>query len=272
MMFKKEVAIQRSRLGELLIDKGLITRVQLDQALLAQATTGQRLGEVLQAQGWLTASQLERALKRQKRYRLAIAMAAAVAAPLTPMVAMAAPEVAVASQMRNEGLQAIDDAGLESVSGQGGINVAAAISSVMGQVSTPTGSAVSTVTTQQATAVNNQVGLVQGGSLSQLAQALTPQGHSDAVSMAINAVKSVLPLQANISINGAVYDNGSATPPAVLPIDANGNIEIAVPSHIDSIVFQNIQVQGSPASGPSMGDVALVNVNMGNTSIKVSMH
>ncbi len=272
MMFKKEVAIQRSRLGELLIDKGLITRAQLDQALLVQSTSGLRLGEVLQAQGWLTAAQLERALKRQKRYRLAITMAAAVAAPLAPMAAVAAPEMAVAAQMRGSGLQSIDDEGLESVSGQGGINVAAALSSAVGQAATPASSAVSTVMTQQAMATSATTGQVQGGNLAQLAQALTPQGGTDAVSMAINAVKSVLPIQANISINGAVYANGAATPATGLPIDANGDIQIAVPTHIDSIVFQNIQVQGSAASGPAMGDVALVNVNMGNTSIKVSMH
>ena len=270
-MFKKEVAIERSRLGELLIEKGLITRSQLDQALIIQASTKMRLGEVLQAQGWLTELQLTRALKRQKRYRLAIAMAAAVTAPLTPVVAMAAPEVAVAAQMRMGGMQAIDDVGLESVSGQGGLNISASLSDAVAGAG-GAGAVTSAVSTQQAVATGQAAGQVQGGSLAQLGQALMPQGHADAVSMAINAVKTVLPLQADISVNGAVYDNGNSPAATGLPIDANGDIQVAVPSHIDSIVFKNIQAQGAAAGGPTMGDVALVNVNMGNTSIKVSVH
>ena len=130
----------------------------------------------------------------------------------------------------------------------------------------------SAVSTQQAVATGQAAGQVQGGSLAQLGQALMPQGHADAVSMAINAVKTVLPLQADISVNGAVYDNGNSPAATGLPIDANGDIQVAVPSHIDSIVFKNIQAQGAAAGGPTMGDVALVNVNMGNTSIKVSVH
>ena len=56
-------ATQKSRLGSLLIRKGLLTQSQLDIALKVQLKTQQRLGEVLVEQGLLTERQLTKETK-----------------------------------------------------------------------------------------------------------------------------------------------------------------------------------------------------------------
>ncbi|WP_027895916.1 hypothetical protein [Zestomonas thermotolerans] len=72
---------QNSRLGQILIGKGLISRDQLDAAIRAQAGSGKRLGEILVAQGVLSERQLARALKKQKNLRLAATLIAALLSP-----------------------------------------------------------------------------------------------------------------------------------------------------------------------------------------------
>lgn len=55
----------RKRLGELLVDAGLLSKEQLDNALAAQKQTGERLGKVLVNQEYLTEEQLVAALECQ---------------------------------------------------------------------------------------------------------------------------------------------------------------------------------------------------------------
>jgi adenylate cyclase len=52
------------RFGELLVELGYVTDVQVQQALALQPLTGARMGEALLALGFLTRSQLQRALSR----------------------------------------------------------------------------------------------------------------------------------------------------------------------------------------------------------------
>src|SRR5690348_11269203 len=47
-------ARRRSRLGQLMIERGIVTEVQLDEALHEQRSTGRRLGETLVEQGVIT--------------------------------------------------------------------------------------------------------------------------------------------------------------------------------------------------------------------------
>ena len=56
---------RRVRLGEVLVEAGLITRVQLDQALLQQNTTGERLGKVLVSMGVATQDAIAKAIASQ---------------------------------------------------------------------------------------------------------------------------------------------------------------------------------------------------------------
>lgn len=89
-MTHEQASDHKSRLGTLLLHKGIITRQQLDDALTEQANSQMRLGEVLIAQGSLTELELKRALKKQSKYRLIAAVSTAILAPLQPFSAAAA--------------------------------------------------------------------------------------------------------------------------------------------------------------------------------------
>ncbi len=64
-MPKTPTARPRKRLGELLVDGGLITAAQLEQALQAQKTSGTRLGTQLLIAGWVSEEQLADFLSQQ---------------------------------------------------------------------------------------------------------------------------------------------------------------------------------------------------------------
>ncbi len=290
-MFEKEIAHERSRLGELLINKGLITRQQLDQALQRQKESGQKLGEVLLALQWISDRQLNRALARQKSYRYAIAFAAAVSAPLTPLMAAAAtadePAAAAVMSETRGGLRALDDDSMAGVSGQAGLNIQQSMSSVM------TGTQQHTdINNQTNASTGNQIAMANTGSLNQMMATFKPSTSNNAVDMLINTVKSVLPLQADIQIKGVTYaattsgqgsqnskssnsSSKSADPlQTLLPFQADGSgvsMEVAVPTHIDSILFSNIQPSGAASNSPTMGSVAMVGIDLHNTTVKVTM-
>ena len=67
----------KSRLGQLLIDKGLISSAQLDSAIKLQLTGNKRLGEILVEQGLVSERQINKALKKQTNLRLTAALIAA---------------------------------------------------------------------------------------------------------------------------------------------------------------------------------------------------
>jgi murein DD-endopeptidase MepM/ murein hydrolase activator NlpD len=58
---------EKVRIGEVLLQKGLITKNELTLALLAQPNTPLKLGEILVQQGRLTRQQLNQVLKEQQR-------------------------------------------------------------------------------------------------------------------------------------------------------------------------------------------------------------
>ncbi|NNM51251.1 MAG: hypothetical protein HKM02_03385 [Pseudomonadales bacterium] len=288
-MFKKEIAHDRSRLGELLINKGLITRQQLDKALQRQHDTGLKLGEVLLELDWISDRQLNRALARQKSYRFAIAFAAAVSAPLTPMMAAAAtvddPAAAAVINAARGSMRSLDDESMAGVSGQAGINIQQAMSSmVQGPQQVDNSNQASPSIT------SNQVAMVNSGGVNQLMASLKPDASNNAVDMLINSVKSVLPVQADIQIKGVSYaattsghgskSNNSSSKgstdalQALLPLQTDGSgvtMDVAVPTHIDSILISNIQVAGAAAGSPVMGDMALVGIDFHNTNVKVTL-
>lgn len=60
-------ATAQRRLGEALVERGLLTPLQLDQALLLQRVWQKRLGDVLLDMGWVDAPQLYRVIAEQLR-------------------------------------------------------------------------------------------------------------------------------------------------------------------------------------------------------------
>ena len=59
----------RKRTGEILIDMGMITPEQLEEALLEQETSHLRIGEILMSRGWITNVGLTQALARRQGVR-----------------------------------------------------------------------------------------------------------------------------------------------------------------------------------------------------------
>ncbi len=56
---------QRFRIGDLLVQDGLIKPEQLEQALLEQRSTGKKLGRLLSDHGWVSEAQIAKAVARQ---------------------------------------------------------------------------------------------------------------------------------------------------------------------------------------------------------------
>lgn len=86
-MFKKRSRVpDKVRVGEVLLQKGLITKSDLNQALLAQRNTPLKLGEVLVQQGAVTLQQLNGALTEQQRrnWTAAVLFALSTLIPIAP--------------------------------------------------------------------------------------------------------------------------------------------------------------------------------------------
>jgi len=62
---KRDTALLRQRLGTLLIEAGIITRAQLDAALVAQRNTGEELGTALVRLGFAIETDIAEGLARQ---------------------------------------------------------------------------------------------------------------------------------------------------------------------------------------------------------------
>jgi hypothetical protein len=60
------------RIGDILVEDGLITTFQLRIALSEQSRAGTRLGEILVARGWVSAADLVNALAKQRGIRLSL--------------------------------------------------------------------------------------------------------------------------------------------------------------------------------------------------------
>jgi hypothetical protein len=57
--------VEGKRLGQMVLEYGLLSEEQLELALAEHLSTGEKLGEVLLRRGWLTPSQLEWLLEEQ---------------------------------------------------------------------------------------------------------------------------------------------------------------------------------------------------------------
>jgi murein DD-endopeptidase MepM/ murein hydrolase activator NlpD len=95
-VFKKRVRVlEKVRVGEVLTQKGLITKEQLAQALATQRQTQIKLGEVLIQQGLVTRQQLNHALTEQQRRNWTAAVLFALSAMIPVAPKLIAPNSAV---------------------------------------------------------------------------------------------------------------------------------------------------------------------------------
>ncbi|MCT7357570.1 MAG: hypothetical protein COB09_13045 [Thalassobium sp.] len=236
-MQKRQEIQQRSRLGTLLIHKGMITRQQLDEALTLQAQSGMRLGEVLVNNGWLTERQLSKALKKQSRYRLIAAISAVLLGPIQPFMANANAAVddntAIAEQQITErsGMQMMSDSAMSDITAQGAMtNYERLLDIVNTDLGSDDDAAITTLET--------------------LASSLIPGTNL---------------LDADMEVSGVQYEAGPRT-----TINADGSLQVQMPTSIKQIAFRNVRVAGS--EGQHMGDVIIRDISFGaGTSVKIQL-
>jgi hypothetical protein len=237
-MQKRHEIQQRSRLGTLLIHKGLITREQLDQALTMQSQTGMRLGEALISNGWISQKQLDKALRKQSRYRLVAAISAMLLGPFQPFMANANAatddNIAVAEQTINvrSGMQALSESAMSSVTAQGAMDNYERLLDIVN----------SDLSSDEETAMTT---------LESLASSILPGTNL---------------MDADMEVSGVEYEPGPRT-----TINADGSLDIQMPTRIRQIAFRNVRVAG--AEGQHMGDVVLKNISFGpDTTVKIQLH
>jgi hypothetical protein len=237
-MHKRQEIQQKSRLGLLLINKGLITSSQLDQALKLQGEKGMRLGEVLIDQGWISERQLHRSLKKQTRYRYVAAFAALLLGPLQPFMASANIEkdsistqqvIEQKDQVLSSGLTSLNDTDMGNVTARGVNDNLARLQDIL---------------EGNQTANNGQ------NSLETITSLLLPA--SDL-------------LDAEVEMSGVTYANGKTT-----SINEDGSIKLILPTHIDQISFKNIRVKG--AENEHMGDLFIKNIDLSNVSVSIKIN
>lgn len=220
----------KSRLGQLLVKRQLITEEQLERAIARQRETGQRLGEILAEWNAITHQHMQDVLRTQRNLRLAGAIAAALLGPLRAVAAVPAPVVPVVApvpQTQSEdhsGMQLLTESDLEDVSAQGLTNA-----------------------------------LVQN----------LRSGGNDGVKVVGDLAKLMNPLlgmfDADVSMKDVVYDAANAT----ATMNKDGSITLRLPSSIGELNFDHIRVHGA-TSGPSFGSISLHHIDLTGTTITLS--
>ncbi|MDO8332887.1 MAG: hypothetical protein Q7T02_02805 [Pseudomonas sp.] len=221
---------QKSRLGQLLIDKGLVTAAQLDNAIKLQLTSSKRLGEILIEQGVLTERQLCKALKKQTSLRLTATLVAALLSPFqmaSADIQRQTPPSTLSQMQAPRGMQALSDAEMSSVSAQG---------------------------------------------LNDVLQGIFATAESgDGVGTAGQLAKLVLPvlnsLEAETSMHDVQYDTSKMTS----IINADGSVNVRLPSSIGELRFDNIRVAGANP-GQSFGSVVMQDIDLSQASLRISLH
>jgi len=230
----------KSRLGSLLIKKGLISEQQLDVALKVQLTTGMRLGEALIDLGMLSERQLQKALKKQSRHRFIAAIMAMILGPMS-FGAFAGQNNSSSQQDHSNssshmdqyaGLKALDDDGLADISGQG--------------FNSPQQTFENLLASAQGENIEHETALSELGPLNDVVNALNP-------------IASMF--DSDVTVKGVKYN--SDTPRS--NVNADGSITFSLPSEIEEIAFKNMRVKGADPQH-SLGDIVISNIRFSDQS------
>ncbi|WP_156116520.1 hypothetical protein [Massilia sp. 9096] len=254
----------KTRLGRLLVEKQLISHAQLEAAILAQGQSGRRLGEILADMKLITQAQVRGAIRRQRRLRMAAALATTLLGPLHACAAAAgAPAVSASTSAsvsaRGFGAQPLSEQALGAVTAQRrpdeapGAGAAGAADAAMTNALREQArqaelrlQALDVISAREAQAASQAAvrhGLPDGGVkvLGDLAQVLNPL---------------TLLLSADISVGNVSYDAGNS----VASVGKDGAVTLKVPSSIGEISFHNIRVGSQP--GPGFGSAAIRDIDL----------
>lgn len=215
---------QKSRLGTLLLHKGLITREQLDSALAVQASSGLRLGEVLIEKQWITSSQLNKALSHQSRYRLFATIGAMLIGTVQPLISYAAtplPNQPAISESQSNGLVPLSDLDMGEITARGATDNLNFLNDFAN------------------TAVENDPSAEQA--LRDVLETLFPGTK----------------LFSDYTISGVEYYDGEQPR---LTVNEDGSIKIQAPKRIAEIAFNDFSIKGS--DGPILGDLIIRDIQM----------
>lgn len=220
---------QHSRLGQILINKNLITSKQLDAAIQLQLTSNKRLGEILIEQGLVTEKQLQKALRKQTNLRLTATLVAALLSPFqiaSADIGRLQPPSAITANLEHKGMQPLSDDELSGVSAQG------------------------LDETLQQLFLNAKDG--DGlGTLQGLAKLVMPVLDN---------------LEAETSVSNVVYDTSKMTS----TINADGSINVRLPSSVGEMRFDNIRVAGAP-SNQSFGSLSIQDIDLSQASLTIKI-
>jgi hypothetical protein len=245
----------RSRLGQILIEKKLISQEQLDAAIRAQEQSGRRLGEILADMKLITQAQVRGAVRRQRSLRMAAALATALLGPLHAYAAVAAaPAAAVSTRLPGEsgrengrGMRALSDEELSDVSAQGRNDDALRDQARQAEL--------------RLIALAAQGG--QQGLHAAVQHALPNDGVRVLGELATVFNPLALLLSADTTVRDVSYDpaNSHAT------VNKDGSITLRLPSTIGEISFRNIRVGSHP--GPTFGSIEIHDIDLRGTTISV---
>jgi hypothetical protein len=246
---------QKSLLGQLLVNKKLISEQQLADAIDYQRKTGQRLGDIFVEWNVITQRQIQRMLRKQRNVRLAATIATVLLAPIQTYAATAAPAPVTqistqtsSSAQRQNSLRVLTEQELSDISGQGILN--------------------DTLDDWLNLSKQFTNSLASQNSLSTSLHVMPqpPSGPELLANLAKLMNPLLLLLDAKTTIKDVVYDPANAA--AV--INKDGSISLSMPSSIGEISFQNIRVTGS--TGPSFGSIDIKGINLAGTTVTLKAH
>lgn len=220
---------ERSRLGRLLLEKGIISEEQLNKAIEQQKITGQKLGEVLTGWNLATQRQITGLLRRQRNLRMATAVATALLGPLQAFAASPVPVTQVTSTQssaRSEGLKELSEDEMGDVSAQGSL------------------------------------------SQDQLLNLAQHSKSGDGLEVIKDVAKLLNPvlqmLDSETSMKDVVYDPENAK--AV--VNKDGSVTLRLPSSIGELSFRNIRVAGD-TEGYSLGSIVIRGIDLRGSSVTI---
>lgn len=242
---------QKTLLGQLLVDKKLISQEQLDWAIEQQKKTGQRLGDIVTELNLISRKQVDSVLRKQRTMRLAASVATALLGPI-PVYASAAtaPVTPIATQstpstQKVGGLRVMSDSELSETTGQG------VLEDTLGGLLGVMNNKFSYSTAVQ-TSLDHQLEVLR-----------KPSSGMKTLGTMVKLLNPVLMMFSyDFSIKDVVYSQEGAAP----VINKDGSITLNMPSTIGQIRFDNIRVRGN-TSGPSFGSIAINDIDMRGTTI-----
>jgi hypothetical protein len=245
----------KTQLGQILIDKKLISQDQLDAAIRAQAGSGRRLGEILADMKLITQAQVRGAIRRQRNLRMAAALAASLLGPLHAYAAVtAAPAAAVTRTLGERSLRELSDEELGQIAAQGRDDDALRDQARQAEL--------------RLQALVDQASRAGQGGAAAAAQHLLQDNKGVKVLGEIAQVFNPLAmlLSADTMMSGVSYDPGNAQ----AALGKDGSVTLRLPSTIGEISFHNIRVGKAP--GPAFGNIDIHDIDLRGTTITVKPH